>query len=217
MSVAQLELFDTAPTRWQTWLASTLGAANSNPHWRYRERFYRMKDKILRQYGMADGDDYQEIIHYCNSCDGTGGLYEPGGCYKCCGDGVYRRVYIRLERWRIGGRVFHRPAERLDYRPSEISIKGKVIHKPAEHAKRAAVVLAALFDPGLCYLLLADRHWIWKVRGWRMAVGNAWRRINRRCGYCGRRMWPFRRFDSFHCSAYCRDKRDEFWQEDLPF
>lgn len=65
MSVAQLELFETAPTRWQTWLASTLGAANSNPHWRYRERFYAMKDTICRRYGTRDGDDIQQLIRPC--------------------------------------------------------------------------------------------------------------------------------------------------------
>lgn len=213
MSTMQLELFNTAPTRWQSWLASTLGAANSKPPWRYRERFYRMKDAILRRHAAPDGDDIQEIIHYCNSCDGTGGLYEPGGCYKCYGDGVYRRVYVRLERWRLGTRVFHRPAERVDSKPPIINIKGKVQHQPSQNAKRATIVLAAIFDPGLCWLLLTDRHWIWRLRELRMRVSNAWRRINRRCMYCDRRLWPSRNFDGYHCSAYCRDKRNE----DLPF
>lgn len=110
----QRTFWPTGPTMTQRLLSWLLQHANTAPPVS-RFRFYRMKGDILRRHGQLDAVkvcDWQDCSLTCNSCDGTGGLWEPGGCYKCEGSGIYRHVYVPLARWWIGGRMFHLPANR---------------------------------------------------------------------------------------------------------
>ncbi len=91
-------------------LAVVLHHANSQPPSAAKQEFYELKQAILERYGWRDGDDWQHIFKPC-----WGHHYYGCGddCEKCGGTGVYSRVYVHLERWRLGTRhVFHRPVKR---------------------------------------------------------------------------------------------------------
>lgn len=141
MSTTQRNLF--APQRWPLQvrlIARLLWLANCEPWWAIKHRFYAMKQRIVERWGVRDGLDYQEIVKPCWSCEGTGGLWEPGGCYKCQGDGIYARFWVALERWQLAGYVFHRPLGRVDRRPEHVEFHGYIRHGKKTNRNDAAMM-----------------------------------------------------------------------------
>lgn len=137
-------------------LAVVLHHANSQPPSAAKQEFYELKQAILERYGWQDGEDWQKIEHPCWGESRYDPCHED--CGKCGGTGIYWRVFVRLERWRLGDRhVFHRPAERFVALPggASVTIVGKVSHKRKPLSQACADVLAMLFRPQL-YLYLAQ-------------------------------------------------------------
>lgn len=145
-------------------LANILHCANSRPpHIKERE-FYALKDRLLEQYGASDGFDVQHITQECWDCEGTGKLYMEAMVFgketriyagKCqrCSNGVYRQFWVRLERYRLGQHLFHRPRERYYSDPGltlqHPVIEGLVRHRayPGHLPLEAAFWLFLVFEP----------------------------------------------------------------------
>ncbi len=182
---------------WHSYLGRLLWLANSDAgQWDDAEKygFYRLKSRLLQAHAIEDGVDWQEIVHTCWSCDGTGiwGHWRDDGgdcCYKCNGTGVYSRWYIRLHRYRVSTYVFHVPGARLpkdEFRalipPAAVVFRGKLRHT---HVGRRAVlaywVLCLLFDRRQLRQLLG--RWLYQVRA-RIAM-----RMPCRCFDCRRVLW----------------------------
>ena len=205
----QRTFWTTRPTLRERLLSWLLWHANTDPP--CRERFYaRIKDHILLRYGRAAEPrfEWQEIVHECWSCEGTGGLYERGGCYKCGGSGVYSRRFIPLYRWRIADRVFHRPGDAVNalVEGVPVAIKGRIHHKPSRHAWKAAFVLGLLFDRDYAWeILRVRRPFVW--------LRSLSYRLSARCIVCDRRLILSRDSDLYYCSSACAQAAFD----DLPF
>lgn len=191
-------------------IAKLLHICNSNPHcFGDKEDFYALKSRLLDRYGTPDGYDVQHIPGKpCWSCEGTGGLYEPCGCYKCGGSGWFKHpVWVTLRRYRMGRYVFHTPDGRSYEKPEPdvTNIEGYVQHANYDWRtlERAALVLALLFERRFFWRLLKDR-WerLWIVR-----------LLTRRCIDCKRRTWSVR---TWRCRS-CEVMREIVGQPDLPF
>lgn len=114
-----------------------------------RAGFYCLKEAICEAFGSRDGEDIQRIERKCWECGGSGFTDDWDGheeyCWRCVG-GVWDVVYVRLERWIVGGKVFHRPAGRVSgIDETKATIRGLVEHRPSSVAQTAAVALARLF------------------------------------------------------------------------
>ena len=145
------------PRWWHRPVSYLLWLANSDaPDWRAnRLPFYALKSRLLEKHAEPDSCDWQRIIHECWSCFGTGLYTHYSGnqdtCHKCRGSGEYRRSYIRLYRWKFGGRVFHVPGQRQGFRPDYVDINdvipGRIHHqRQGWRAVLAYWILLALFD-----------------------------------------------------------------------
>jgi len=192
-------------------IARLLHIANSRPpaSKTKRERFYAMKQRILRWFGTEDGHDLQHIEgKKCWNCEGTGGLYEPHGCWKCDGDGWFKRpMWVLLKRWKFGAYTFHEPISRLHSKPDTNSFDRQIINGYVEHASypfkeidRARIILSLLFDWKLLWSETDD----WWLR-------NA---ISRRCRLCNRHLWTVKKWQ---CSSCQRVKTIIEEDHDVPF
>lgn len=216
----QLSLFPLPPsTLRQRLLGRLLWLANQQPLPRDPGRFYRLKARLLERHGHRTGSIWQQIDAYCRSCDGTGGLYEPGGCYRCCGSGIWERRYHRLEQWQLGRHQFLIPREYTTIRPPTVEIVGRVPHPgkgPA--AIEAGLWLALLFDRGLFRQCLRQSpYWTGyfpvsiREAGFRPLLQLCrllpWLHFwwSARCGWCGRKLWPWHYSRSF-CSRNCVER-----------
>jgi hypothetical protein len=84
--------------------------ANSATYPEKRDIFYPLKHELLRKYGIPDGWDLQIINNKCWDCNGSGEcFYDQSDCYACDGTGIYSQCSIRLDRYRLGDRVYHIP------------------------------------------------------------------------------------------------------------
>lgn len=190
-------------------IPSLLALANAGDYPEKREYFYKFKDRFLRRWAEKDGFDKQVIKKSCWRCKGTGDFVSrcqvctyQGGCHncwhygeendfddreyqrsnrcpKCCGTGFFVNTTQWLERWKIGGRVFHVPVSVwsipiLTSDPVEI-FEGYIKHAPVDNRKAriAAVVLIVLFDVpmalGLGWDVIAGslvRFWNWVSCRW---------------------------------------------------
>lgn len=144
-------------------IGKLLHVANSYPDAVDKEAFYRMKTIILKRLGTRDGFDIQHFEgKICWSCHGTG-VYMGSHTYSgdtwhdiCdhCVNGWYKRpVWVVLDRYRLGGFVFHQPAERLYEEPPESPSQSRLINGYIKHRdygfekpRRACLMLAAIFD-----------------------------------------------------------------------
>lgn len=139
-------------------LSYLLWLANSDPPYCHRERFYAMKTRILRRYATREGTDLQEIPG--KKCWGP---YQSGclgrRCRRCEGTGWYAfPFWVKLERWRLGSRLFHIPGSRQYQRPDGlVGIVGRIEHQHVDHwsAREAALWLALAFDRGLFWRMCA--------------------------------------------------------------
>jgi len=187
-----------------------LHIANSYPNAVDKERFYAMKERILKRYGEPDGSDVQHIPgKECWSCGGTGVLWEPGGCYKCMGDGWFKRpVWIVLNRFRLGRFTFHVPRERSyeEPIPNVTRITGYVTHPDYGYRKTewACIALGLIFDRSLGWKGLCEK---WDQQRWL-------RGIRRRCVDCNRHTWYWRKWRCNHCQRLVDAGRLD---EEVPF
>lgn len=195
-------------------ISRLLHIANSSPpsDKKRKERFYAMKQRILRWFGTEDGHDLQYIPgKKCWSCEGTGGLYEPGGCWKCDGDGWFRApVWVVLKRWKFGRYTFHEPIQRLYRKPDTNSHPRPIIEGYVEHASyswkeihRARFILALLFDWRQLWNR-TDNWWIRKV-------------ISRKCCTCRRHIWTVKRWQCSTCQVLSDAKVFLEQDNDIPF
>lgn len=177
-----------------------------------RERFYAMKQRILRWFGTEDGYDLQHIPgKMCWSCEGTGGLYEPHGCYKCDGDGWFKApVWVLLKRWKFGRYSFHEPIQRLYQKPDTNSHARPIISGYIEHVSypwkdihRARFILSLLFDWRLLWSE-TDNWWIRKV-------------ISRKCHTCKRRLWSTNKWQCSTCQVLSDAKTFLAQDNEVPF
>jgi len=154
-------------------VAELLWLANSAPPPAFRREFYVMKDKILAEHGRKVGEDLQRIDRPCWGCNGTGqGFDDLNDCYRCDGSGVFETVYVRLERWNLAERIFHRPAGRLF--ASQVAeqgltpnIQGRIVHKAVDPADalEACLLLAVMFDRKLLEQLAPEETYT-RVLNW---------------------------------------------------
>lgn len=107
-----------------------------------REAFYRMKQVICEQYGSLDGYDVQRIAH---KCWGRPGYGCDDDCDRCGGSGIYQERRYLLQRWRLGGLVFHRPIDTPGPLMLPPTIEGKIRHKPSKLAAAARRALELAF------------------------------------------------------------------------
>lgn len=151
--------------------------ANSNPP----PGFYAFKDRYLRRFATRAGWDKQTIEHDCWSCDGTGVFFYGGDakCHKCFGSGVYRTTEHWLERWDLGGAIFHRPASWNEVpwpRPVVVDyIEGRIKHDAVSQAvaRRAFRRLLLRHEPVTFYRWVVDdlrdqvmqfrARWAWRL------------------------------------------------------
>lgn len=202
-------------------IARLLHLANSSPPAVGRTEFYALKERLCRRYGRMEGYDLQHIVKSCWDCDGR------KGCWRCGGSGVYSQVWVYLERWRIGGYVFHKPIIRHYTKPEtlgSVTFNGYVQHADYGWRSREAMLwLAFFYDRNLWLTLLrgsSPGRWVWMP----MLVVN---RIvfklslfltnsgNRKCIHCGKRIYRFFT-NSIHFTCKACDRRERT-VEDLPF
>jgi hypothetical protein len=140
----------------------------------HRRAFYDLKDRLLRRFGTRDGEDVQRIVKACWGYEADGRCL-GASCRRCGGSGVWEKRLIRLERWALGGRVFHRPADTVYGAAWEarVTIDGYVRHAevPLRDSAEAALWLALLFDRRLfCAMLRSSRFLTWTWRHPLLAV-----------------------------------------------
>lgn len=142
-------------------LARLLGLANAAPPYVFRDEFYAMKSRILERWATPDGYDIQHIAYPCWTCNGRGEFRRSGACCKCGGTGVHHEVWVCLKRWKLGGRVFHIPQERVTEPPSNpVTIEGHITHAtpPGNRAFESTLWLALCFDRRLFLRMLIFRY-----------------------------------------------------------
>ena len=198
---AALPFPETPPARLARLLAAVLACANSSPPTCHCEAFYAMKDAILRKHGKLVGADLQHIVKKC-----WGGYDYPcrgASCRKCGGTGIYSERWHILQRWELGGRIFHRPIDSTSLRPDgPVTIEGNVEHRRwmGHQPLEAAMWLALVFDRRLfCRMAFLPAScacgWFWLPLvnlariSFRLRMF-VWRFQGRKC-YCGRtyRQW----------------------------
>lgn len=196
--------------------------ANAHPPMLDRKRFYALKDRLCRRYGVAGGIDIQHIVDLCWGYARDGRCLRAA-CTKCGGTGVYLELWYELERWCLGDRTFHRPTGRRWAVPPKLSPERPIIEGRIEHravhprvAGEAQLWLSLVFDPGLFWRLLSLHRFA--LPGWypmlRLQAATFSARLwlarwcPRRCASCTRRFIrpfePGRWFVCRHCSPPIR-------------
>lgn len=206
-------------------LATALACANSSPPLCEREAFYRMKDAILRRRGKLVGADIQHIVKKCwggydESCKGK-------GCRRCGGTGIYSERWHTLQRWELGGRIFHRPVDSTSIRPeAPVTIEGRVTHDrwSGHQPTEAALWLALAFDwPFFCRMMFQPSScacgWFWSPmvnlsRAFFQVRMFASRFSAHRC-FCGR-TWR-RRFGGAGWCVCRKCRKRTAWGKTIPF
>lgn len=148
--------------RFLSWL---IALANSDAGF-YKRDFYQIKDRLLKRYGRRVGTDVQHIRDECWGYESVGHC-EGKYCRKCYGTGVWSERWIELERWEIGGRIFHRPSGQTGTRFAMLTtIEGRIRHRDVSGstAKEALLWLALLYDRRLFWRTLKGGrylNWHW--------------------------------------------------------
>lgn len=162
-----------------------LDKANASPPAMARTEFYALKVKLCERFGIWERAELQHIVKPCWDCMGDTFVK---GCYSCLTRGVrpgiYREFWVRLERWNVGGFIFHEPKLRYDRRPEwgGAEIEGLIEHERPKWMlyKEAHLWLTLFFDRKefwRCFLGSASKHGklpllliqrlIWNVQRWR--------------------------------------------------
>lgn len=121
-----------------------LHQANCRPPVASRTEFYALKVRLCEQFGWWERAELQHVVKKCWECGGRGWneyeyfetvsrrfLKTRSNC-QFCARGVYREFWVRLEKWKVGGFVFHQPTIRYD---SKIEWNGGQIEGLIEHAR----------------------------------------------------------------------------------
>lgn len=158
-----------------------------------RDGFYRLKQAVCERFGRRDGEDIQQIKRDCWDCGGTGRDWiEEDWCCRCGGDGVYEWVYVRLERWRVGRHVFHRPVGRVHNlaEQRQVTVHGLIKHRDSPLAMVAAIALAKLFNRSL--------YWKWLRYSHPVGFGSRVARSTRLAEMVGKTHWAGWRLEFSH-------------------
>jgi hypothetical protein len=215
---------------WLLWHANAVMGSSVD-----RFAAYAIKERILRRHGSLVGEDIQHIKRECYGCRGSGYYYAGEECYRCGGTGVYDEKWIRLERWELGGHIFHRPIGNMA-RPMNgmVTVEGRIYHDDRNHA--------ASSDALLWLALVFDRRFFWRQfsrsRGyhelWRPMLGlqalvfeirpRSWFRqhvaARRNCMNCHRDFWRLFNRGSHHTCPACAERsrlKLAYIDDDLPF
>jgi hypothetical protein len=208
-----------------------LRCANASPPYNQRNEFYAMKDRICRRFGKLVGEDLQHIIKHCYTCEDTPGKYGTQSCHRCDGTGIFDEAFYILERWDVGGYIFHRPKSRYSCVPPEgmsVTIKGHIRHDRVGRFVHleCQILLALIFDRRLAYTLLFNNpsyQFGWTICPMSNISRLAWiirqfagRFVRHEC-YCGRtyRKW-FDRANWLVCRK-CRAKSYQDIDIQIPF
>lgn len=195
------------------WHVQALAVVNATAARWKKLWFYPFKNEFLSRYGTFAGNDLQVIEHACWNCDD--GLWRGREmCWRCSGTGIYHRAAVVLDRYEIGGLIFHRPkarliaprdhdeyAEWISKRKSDYHsvITGLITHEcpPRIAAELTYLLLLFIFSRALFgpFLNHVSRQWMhqlqpqWWIRArWRAM---AWYRMNRMPdGYGSPEYWP---------------------------
>lgn len=185
-------------------LGALLHIANSYPGAVNKKRFYAMKTRILERFGKRDGFDIQHIKGKdCWTCEGSGvyvGYHFYSGdewrdtCNRCWGTGWYKQpVWVRLERFDLGGFVFHTPRERLYEEPEgeHTTMTGYVKHANYGYRKPewACFLLGIFFDWTLMRSAAIEI-----ARRFRVV-----RLVSRHCITCKGDVWSLSHWECRHC------------------
>ena len=147
-----------------------LHLANAAPPIVNTREFYAVKDRLLRARGELLGHEWQHIADRCWGPWNCAGC--PGAtCYRCGGTGIYRQKWVRLERWRLGRHIFHRPIQTSYADPGvPVTIVGRIHHQATGRRSHEALF------------------WLYALTGeWRLFWYHMWR--GGAC--CGWYAWPF--------------------------
>lgn len=209
---------------WLLGLANACARSSTNPR-----AFYQLKDRLLRRYGRPAGEDVQRIVKLCWGYYDSDGC-EGSSCRRCGGSGIWDRKLVVLERWELGGRVFHRPT-RTVWGPeweARVTIEGLIQHEGVSHrdGKEAMLWLALLFDRRLFwYLLRGSSTCVWTWRHPLLALQRVvfWARMRalgilprrRRCWRCDHRFLAWRGRDV--CARCASPYPQLATDDDLPF
>lgn len=118
------------------------------------EKFYAIKNMLLKKYGNHIGYDVQYIEgKKCYSCGATGyyshwrGLVE---CFKCDGTGFYKLpVYNILEVVQFGKYRFHQPYKRAYAKPElPVTINDYISHTSTKYGKISRHILFLIYESG---------------------------------------------------------------------
>lgn len=188
-----------------------LQRANAAPPRIGREAFYRLKSRLLTQFGERIGVDYQHIVKPC----------WDGPCPRCGGTGIWSEISVQLDRWQVGPWVFHHPVRRLLAIPAEAKttcIEGYIRHASyGRLSEECALLLALFFDRALFWTLLrypSTRAWSWWplhiVQQLVHRIGRAWTAYGPaecwRCGHTFIGLWAGSPDPNLcgHCHFICR-------------
>lgn len=139
----------------------------------YPERdawFYPFKSRFLHAHALPDGFDVQVIVKKCWCGDG---IYRGVDdhwprefwqmCNRCGGSGVHRKDRVYLQRWLLGGRLYHKPVNRCEMtcEPDDVrnTITGLIKHEPVneKRARRALLCLLLRYEPRTAFAYLRAR------------------------------------------------------------
>lgn len=125
------------------------------------EKFYAIKNMMLKKYGEYVGDDVQFIEgKKCYTCGGTGvytGYYWSSGeawhdsCNRCCGGWYKLPQWNILHRIKFGPYIFHQPFKRVYTEPDTIiinKIDGYVSHTSTRYSRISRHILFLIYESG---------------------------------------------------------------------
>lgn len=212
---------------WQSIAATLLHYANASPpHW--RQEFYALKSRLLKQCGTFRGTEVQEIIKPCwgpRKWNYEWGGYDyqdcPGeDCSQCGGTGIFDIRWVRLAKWEWCGFTFHCPIDDTRVKPERVDIHGRIEHKD----------YGRICDEAALWLLLLTGEWSLFKQAMTSSRACGWQRwplltlqqvtmklsmtLRRRQCSCGRWYFP-NRGGSFHC--YCLVCRKSLVETEVPF
>lgn len=206
-------------------IARLLHLANARPPFMCRERFYSLKDRLLKRWGTREGYDLQRIDY---ACWGYGDAGCTGmTCTKCGGTGIYdvRKTY--LDRWTFGGFPFHTISD-AQYRQhvEPPTITGRIKHTDyGRWSDEAALWLFLIFDrQSFWKLMTACKPYAWQWLplsflqrniGW--PLGRLMGRLESRRCHCGRRYRIWFASLGWCVCPRCRTPKPVPTCDDIPF
>lgn len=141
------------------------------------EKFYQVKNQILKKHGQHIGYDIQFIEgKKCFSCDGTG-LYEKWDrddgwykepCWNCYSGWFKRPCWNILQRLKFGKYIFHQPFKRV-YEKPEIEtpiIEGYIDHTSTKYGGLAVFILCLIYERHYLKRFYNENGLGWRVYWW---------------------------------------------------